>query len=85
MLILRIDLEVTAYLATLPRKLRGQIMRRIEALRENQSRLCPAGWEVTEGGESVWQVRSGDYHILYVIYATEIRIIKLDNRKDVYR
>lgn len=70
-----------------PAKMRGPIKRRIEALaRDPRPPGCKKLRGVTDGGEPVYRIRSGDYRILYVVRETPgIVILDIDNRKDVYR
>ena len=69
-----------------PRKIRGQIKRRIEALAANPT---PAGSKkligVVDGEYPVYRVRQGDYRILYSVRPIIIVILDIGNRKDVYR
>lgn len=71
-----------------PRKLRGQIKRKIETLASNPN---PPGSKKLNGfevnGESVFRIRSGDYRILYLIRNNpgHIVVLDIDHRKDVYR
>ena len=71
---------------TVPRKIRGQIKRRIEALAANQT---PPGSKklqgVTDGEYPVDRARQGDYRILYSVRGVIIVILDIDHRKDVYR
>jgi mRNA interferase RelE/StbE len=77
------------YLATVPRKLRQQIIKKAQALLNDpfpQSCKALKGM-TTAAGETVHRQRSGDYRILYVVRATppEIVILDINHRKDVYR
>jgi mRNA interferase RelE/StbE len=69
-----------------PPKLRGQIKRRIEALAANP---IPPGSKKLRGacGDPVYRVRQGDYRILYVVRnnPSQIVVLDIDHRKDVYR
>ena len=72
-------------LAALPQKPRRQIARRIDGLKENPR---PRGVKALKGkGEGIYRVRSGDYRILYRIRDEElvVLVIKLGDRKDIYR
>lgn len=77
------------YLATIPQKLRTQIIRKAMALklepRPNGAR--PLKGVVDADGEPIYRERSGDYRILYVIRdsSAEVLILDIDHRKDVYR
>ena len=77
------------YLATLPHKIRRQVIKKAKALHTNPH---PQGAKKlqnveTDTGEPVWRERSGDYRILYVVRANpaEVLILDIDHRKDVYR
>ena len=74
--------------STVPKKIRGQIKRRIESLTSNP---IPKGSKklqgITDGEYPVYRVRQGKYRILYVIRNNpdQIVILDIDHRKDVYR
>ena len=77
----------TAYLDRMPdAKLRARLLKKARSLIDNQH---PAGCKklksFKEGGEAVWRIRSGDYRILYVIRETEVIVLDIGNRKDVYK
>lgn len=71
---------------SVPPKIRGQIRRKIETLAANAN---PPGSKklhgMTNGGEEVHRIRSGDYRVLYVVRDVMIVILDIDNRKDIYR
>ena len=71
---------------TVPKKIRGQIKRRIEALAANP---VPPGSKklsgIEDGENPVYRVRQGNYRILYSVRAIIIVILDIDHRKDVYR
>lgn len=76
-------------LAAIPSKFRRQVTRRA---RELQSNPHPQGSKkltgmTTETGEPIYRERSGDYRILYVVKQnpTEVIVLDIDDRKDVYR
>ncbi|MFN8177507.1 MAG: type II toxin-antitoxin system RelE/ParE family toxin [bacterium] len=70
-------------LESLPQKDRRRIVRRVQALAENPR---PPGAEKLTGVE-LYRVRQGDYRVLYEIAdaAETITVIKVGNRRDVYR
>jgi len=75
------------YLETkVPKKIRGQIKRRIEALAANP---VPPGAKkllgVMDAQHPVYRVRQGDYRILYSVRPIIIVILDIGHRKDVYR
>ena len=75
-----------AYLKTLPKKIKGQIVRKIERLASDP---VPAGSKKLKGkttGEEIHRIRSGDYRVLYVVKENPSQIVVLDigNRKDIY-
>jgi mRNA interferase RelE/StbE len=78
--------KALAFLQSLEKKLRRQIVKHIEKLAGNPT---PKGFKplkgVMDGSDKVYRVRSGDYRILYVIRNPTIVILDIDNRKDVYR
>lgn len=78
-------------LAHIPFKIRAQLIKKAKALILNPH---PAGSKplkgvTTDDGEIVYRHRSGDYRILYVVRKkptqTEVIVLDMDNRKDVYR
>ena len=77
------------YLATVPHKLRSQIIKKAKALIVNPH---PQGSKklvgvTTKMDEPIHRERSGDYRILYVVKSnpTQVVIIDIDHRKDVYQ
>ena len=69
-------------------KVRGQIKRKIEKLADDP--FPPSSKKlkgVLEGDESVHRIRSGKYRILYQVKdnPSEIIILDIDHRKNVYR
>lgn len=70
-------------LEALPRKEVRSVVRRIQAL-AGDSR--PAGAEKLKGVE-LYRIRQGDYRVLYEVSdeAATITVIKVGNRRDVYR
>lgn len=77
------------FLATVPKKLRSQIVRKAQAL---EAHPHPVGSKALNGyttplGEQVYRERSGDYRILYVIRKNpgHVLILDIDHRKDIYR
>ncbi len=77
------------FLESLPPKLRRQVTRRARALQDDPH---PLGSKKLHGvttatGEPIYRERSGDYRILYVLRQrpTEVIVLDIDDRKDVYR
>jgi mRNA interferase RelE/StbE len=70
-------------LESLPQKDRRRVVRRAESLVEDPR---PPGAEKLKGLE-LYRVRQGDYRILYEVADSRqtITIIKVGNRRDVYR
>lgn len=77
------------FLATVPPKFRGQIVRKARALMQDPhpKGSKPLKGVTTGAGETVYRERSGDYRILYVVRDNpdEVIILDIDHRKDVYR
>lgn len=75
-----------AYLRTLPKKLRQQIVSKVKGLAENPH---PPGCKKIRGmkerEEDIYRLRSGDYRVLYVVRGTTIAVLDINHRKDVYR
>jgi mRNA interferase RelE/StbE len=76
-----------AFLDRLPAgKLRSQIVKKAKALHTDpHPRGCKKLVDVTSGDDAVWRVRVGDYRILYLVRPTEIIVLDIGNRKDIYR
>lgn len=75
------------YIAKLPDKFRLQIGHRIDALLLDPH---PRGSKKLHGevgpyGEVVYRERSGDYRIVYIIRGQAVVVLKVDDRKDVYK
>jgi mRNA interferase RelE/StbE len=70
-------------LEALPTRDRRRVVRRVRALAEDPR---PPGAEKLRGIE-LYRVRQGDYRVLYEIADAEraITVIKIGNRRDVYR
>lgn len=68
------------------KKLRAQVAKKVEALADHPYPVgCKKLIGIKDGADSVWRVRSGDYRILYTVGDSEINVLDIDNRKDVYR
>ena len=70
-------------LERLPDKLRRQVAKRIQALADNPR---PVGVEKLTG-EELYRVRQGDHRIVYSIEDAVliVRVVRIGNRRDVYR
>lgn len=69
-----------------PGKVRAQIVKKAKALIANAHPPgCKKLQGITINDEDVWRIRSGSYRILYVVRATEVLILDIGHRKDVYR
>lgn len=70
-------------LEALPRKDRGRIVAKIEALSGDPR---PPGSEELSGEEK-YRLRQGDYRVLYSIQdaSTTVTIVKVGHRREVYR
>ncbi len=70
-------------LESLPQKDRRRVVRRVQALATEPR---PPGAEKLKGIE-LYRVRQGDYRVLYeVVDSSEtVTVIKIGNRRDVYR
>jgi mRNA interferase RelE/StbE len=75
--------SATKELEALPLKDRRRVVRRVRALAENPR---PPGSEKLTGLE-LYRVRQGDYRVLYEVVdaAATVTIIKIGNRREVYR
>ena len=79
--------DALAFVRGLDKKLRGQIIRRANALLVDP---MPIGSKMlhgrTDGALPVYRVRQGDHRILYsVAPGPEVTILDIGDRKDVYR
>lgn len=76
-------------LTRFPFKIRAQLIKRAKALilDPHPSGSKPLKGVKTPDGETIYRQRSGDYRILYVVRSnpTEVIVLDIGNRKDVYR
>jgi len=74
------------YLKTVPKKIRKQIVAKVQRLANDPypptAKLLQG---MQDGEERVYRIRSGDYRILYVVRGVIVIILDIDHRKDVYR
>ena len=69
-----------------PKKVRQQIVKKIASL--TRTPKPPGSRKVqgmTSGTDEVYRVRSGDYRALYAVRDSEIVVLDIGHRKDVYR
>ena len=80
---LRIKRSAAKEIEALPPKDRRRVVAKIEALVSNPR---PSGCERLSGEEK-YRLRQGDYRILYEIIDAElvVTVVKVGNRRDVYR
>ena len=66
------------------KRLRSRLEAEIEALKDNP---IPAGAKKLQGAETLYRVRAGDYRIIYDLNQGMLRVlvVKIGNRRDVYR
>lgn len=76
-----------SYLESLPtKKIRRQVKSKIEQLAADPTPpTCKKLSDVTDGGNPVYRVRSGDYRILYVVRNPIIVVLDIGDRKDIYK
>lgn len=75
-----------AFLRRVPKKVRGQVVQRIEALSKEPHPHGSTKLEGTEDeGRPVYREVSGHYRILYVVSRDRLTVLDIDHRKDVYR
>lgn len=80
---LRIKRSAAKEIEALPPKDRRRVVTKIEALASNPR---PSGCEKLSGEEK-YRLRQGDYRMLYEIIdaALVVTVVKVGNRRDVYR
>jgi mRNA interferase RelE/StbE len=68
----------------LPKNFGLKVLAKIEALSNNPR---PVGCKKLEGSQNSYRIRVNDYRIIYSIYDKEliVDIVKIDDRKQVYR
>jgi mRNA interferase RelE/StbE len=68
----------------LPKTFGLRVLAKIEALSNNPR---PAGCKKLEGALNNYRIRVNDYRVIYSIYDAELTvdIVKIDDRKQVYR
>jgi mRNA interferase RelE/StbE len=80
------DRSCLDFLKTLDKKLRRQIVAKVEQLARDPfpatSKLIQG---MVDGSERVYRIRSGDYRILYCVRGVIVCVLDIDHRKDVYR
>lgn len=71
-------------LAKLPRQAREMVAAAIVTLASNPK---PPGSVKLAGADSLWRIRVRDYRVVYTTMASEliVTVVKIGNRKDVYR
>ena len=76
--------EAAEQVEALPKKIAGQVIRKIEALATEPR---PTQAKRLTDHEHLYRVRSGDYRILYHIEDRKllVLVVKVGNRRDVYR
>lgn len=80
------DRQPLDYLKTLDKKLRRQIVTKIQQLAaEPHPATAKIVQGMAEGAERVYRIRSGDYRILYCVRGVIVCVLDIDHRKDVYR
>ena len=79
--------RATAFLDNMPPgKTRKGIVKKAKSLvYEPHPPGCKKLVNFMEGDDAVWRLRAGDYRILYVVRSSEVIVIDIDHRKDVYR
>lgn len=79
--------SATAFLDKMPPgKLRAQIAKRAKALLSDAHPPgCKKLVDVMFENDPVWRVRSGDYRILYVARPSEIIVLDIGHRREIYR
>ena len=80
---LQIKRSAVKELESIPRKDRRRVVRRVQALSGDPR---PPRAEKLKGAE-LYRVRQGDYRVLYEVAdaAETVTVIKIGNRRDVYR
>lgn len=65
-----------------PRKVREQIERRIVALKNNP---MPEGAKKLSRPQDAFRVRQGEHRIIYQVQESQIIILRIGHRREVYR
>lgn len=76
--------EAAEQIRGLPKKIAGQIVRKVESLATEPR---PTQAKRLTQHEHLYRIRSGDYRILYQITDAKllVLVVKVGNRRDVYR
>jgi mRNA interferase RelE/StbE len=71
-------------LAKLPRAVAERIARAIDAL---SSQPRPPGCKKLAGEDDLWRIRVGDHRVIYQIQDDRliVRVVRIGDRKDIYR
>jgi mRNA interferase RelE/StbE len=74
------------FLKTLQKKVRKQIVEKVKKLAADPYPSNTKALQgMSDGDDSVYRIRSGDYRILYVVRGEIVCVLDIDHRKDVYR
>jgi mRNA-degrading endonuclease RelE of RelBE toxin-antitoxin system len=80
------DRQPLDFLQTLEKKLRRQIVTKIQQLAADpHPPTAKVVQGMVNGEERVFRIRSGDYRILYCVRGVIVCVLDIDHRKDVYR
>jgi mRNA interferase RelE/StbE len=82
------DETALAFLESIPKKHRRQIVSHINALVDNpHPPTSKALQNMMDGEDRVYRIRSGTYRVIYAVRRNpqHIIILEIGNRKDVYR
>lgn len=81
---IRIGETALNYLLSVPVKVRRQIRKKIDSLKDNPR---PPSSKRLKANPELYRIRSGDYRIIYAINDNEIlvSVVKIGNRKDIYK
>lgn len=78
--------EALDFLEGLSAKHRRQVTEKVGRLATDpQPSGCRLVQNVTDDGNPVYRIRSGDYRALYVVRESTVVILDIGHRKDVYR
>ena len=65
-----------------PQKVRRQVLRKIDGLKKNPK---PAVAKKLSGRDDEFRLRQGEHRIVYALQGSEIVILKIGHRREVYR
>jgi mRNA-degrading endonuclease RelE of RelBE toxin-antitoxin system len=81
---LKLDAAAIKAMAALPRKERGQLLSRLDAIAAAPAKRHPSVKTMQGQPAGRYRVRQGDYRAIYVVVEGDVIVIDAGHRKEVY-